>query len=160
MLPWVQQLSHIPAKWAAIGDYVLPHKNTRVWQWVIYCRTAVCKHREQASRLRGVSGQLTKDNTHMTPPSALPHPSFSDSMPSKPVRVSWNPSKHTPTLQWRHSTTLSLALSLSLSSHCLLFPSQGECLPFCWCGGALRMTIPPSTYWQCLSDHGRSKHVP
>jgi hypothetical protein len=114
MLPWVQQLSHIPAKWAAIGDYVLPHKNTRVWQWVIYCRTAVCKHREQAGRLRGVSGQLTKDNTHMTPPSALPHPSFSDSMPSKPVRVSWNPSKHTPTLQWKHSQTLSLALSLSL----------------------------------------------
>ena len=113
MLPWVQQLSHIPAKWAAIGDY-LPHKNTRVWQWVIYCRTAVCKHREQAGRLRGVSGQLTKDNTHMTPPSALPHPSFSDSMPSKPVRVSWNPSKHTPTLQWKHSQTLSLALSLSL----------------------------------------------
>jgi hypothetical protein len=57
------------------------------------------------------------------------------------------------------SLSLSLALSLSLSSHCLLFPSQGECLPFCWCGGALRMTIPPSTYWQCLSDHGRSKHI-
>ncbi len=114
MLPWVQQLSHIPAKWAAIGDYLLLHKNTRVWQWVLYCRTAVCKHREQAGRLRGVSGQLTKDNTHMTPPSALPHPSFSDSMPSKPVRVSWNPSKHTPTLQWKHSQTLSLALSLSL----------------------------------------------
>ncbi len=50
--------------------------------------------------------------------------------------------------------------SLSLSLHCILFPSEGECLPSCWCGEALRMTIPPSTYWQCLSDQGQSKHIP
>ena len=125
MLPWVQQLSHIQAKWAAIRDYLLLHKNTRVWQWVLYCRTAVCKHREQAGCLRGVSGQLTKDNTHMTPPSALPHPTFSDSMPSKPVRVAWNPSKHTPTLQWKHSPTLPLHLSLSLSLHIVYYFLQG-----------------------------------
>ena len=28
------------------------------------------------------------------------------------------------------------------------------------CDVASRMTIPPSTYWQCLSDQGQSKHVP
>ena len=57
---------------------------TRTQGFISGCssRTAVRKRREQAGRLRVVSGRLTKDITHVTPPSALPHPSVSDSVPS------------------------------------------------------------------------------
>ena len=93
MVLWVQQLPHIPTKRADLGDYLLLHKSTRVCLWMLYCWKAVCKHRDQTSCLHGVSGWLTNTNIHLIPPSALPHPSFTNSMPLCSDKASiWTPS--------------------------------------------------------------------
>ena len=113
ILPWVQQLSHIPAKEQLLEIICCRTRTQGLTVDVILLNS--CVQAQGAGRPPTGSKQpLTNDNTQVTPPSALPHPSFSKSMPSKPVQVSWNPTKHTPTLQWQQSSSLSLTLSLSL----------------------------------------------